>query len=288
MKRMMDTIKRPFLGCAYYPEAWDESEIPKDIEKMKEAGISCARIGEFAWKKMEPAEGQYHFDWLHRIVDALAEAGIAVIMGTPTATPPHWLLKKYPEIPVLKKDGIRASHGGRRHGCSNNPDYLAACDRIVTKMAEEFGADPAIIGWQIDNEIYTHDDGCVCPYCIENFHNRLRAEYGTVEEVNRRWNLNLFSQAYDSIDDIPAAVGTWHNPHIRYEWTMSHHDADRRFIHRQYDILKRYTGAPIGTDMMPFNGLDHETMTDLLTGEICQGEVTVSPYGIRILTANHK
>ena len=93
-------MKTPFLGCAYYPEDWDESEIPYDIAKMKEAGISCARIGEFAWKKMEPKEGEYDFTWLHRVVDALREAGIAVVMGTPTATPPHWLLKKYPEIPM--------------------------------------------------------------------------------------------------------------------------------------------------------------------------------------------
>ena len=257
-------MKTPFLGCAYYPEDWDESEIPYDIAKMKEAGISCARIGEFAWKKMEPKEGEYDFTWLHRVVDALREAGIAVVMGTPTATPPHWLLKKYPEIPVLHENGTRTSHGGRRHGCSNNPDYLTACDKIVTKMAEEFGSDPAIIGWQIDNEIYTWDPGCLCEHCKKNFHDRLRAEYGSVEEINRRWNLNLFSQAYDDIDDIPAAVGTWHNPHIQYEWTMAHHDADRRFVHRQYDILKKYTSAPVGTDMMPLNGLDYETMNEKL------------------------
>ena len=254
-------MKTPFLGCAYYPEDWDESEIPYDIAKMKEAGITCARIGEFAWKKMEPREGEYDFSWLHKVVNALHEAGIAVVMGTPTATPPHWLLKKYPEIPVLRENGTRASHGGRRHGCSNNPDYLAYCDKIVRKMGEEFGSDPAIIGWQIDNEIYTWDTGCLCPHCMKAFHDRLREQYGTVEEVNRRWNLNLFSQAYEDIDDIPAPVGTWHNPHIKYEWTMAHHDADRRFVHRQNDILRQYTTAPIGTDMMPLNGLDYETVT---------------------------
>lgn len=257
-------MKTPFLGCAYYPEDWDESEIPYDISKMKEAGITCARIGEFAWKKMEPHEGEYDFAWLHKVVDALSEAGIAVIMGTPTATPPHWLLKKYPDIPLLHENGIRASHGGRRHGCSNNPDYLAACDKIVHKIGEEFGSDPAVIGWQIDNEIYTWGAGCLCEHCMNNFHSRLRREYGSVEEINRRWNLNLFSQAYDDIDDIPAAVGTWHNPHIKYEWIRAHHDADHRFIHRQAEILKQYTKAPVGTDMMPLNGLDYEKMNESL------------------------
>ena len=85
------SIKKPFLGSAYYPEDWDESEIPYDISMMKKAGMTCARIGEFAWRKMEPRPGEFEFAWLHRVVDALREAGIAVIMGTPTATPPAWL-----------------------------------------------------------------------------------------------------------------------------------------------------------------------------------------------------
>ena len=70
--------KTPFLGCAYYPEDWDESEIAHDIEMMKKAGISCARIAEFAWRKMEPRRGEYDFKWLHHVVDSLKEAGISV------------------------------------------------------------------------------------------------------------------------------------------------------------------------------------------------------------------
>lgn len=256
--------KKPFLGCAYYPEDWDESQIDFDIAKMKEAGISCARIGEFAWRKMEPKRGVYDFAWLHRVVDALHQAGIAVIMGTPTATPPIWLSKEHPEVFVLQSDGVRKNHGGRRHCCSNNPDYLAACDSIVHAMGREFGKDPAIIGWQLDNEIYTFDAGCICRHCMDNFHKRLEEKYGTIEELNRQWNLNLFSQAYEEFEDIPAAVSAWHNPHIRFEWEMAHHEADTAMMHRHAKILKTYTDAPISTDMMPFLGLDHIKMNEQL------------------------
>jgi len=140
-------MKTPFLGCAYYPEDWDESQIPYDIQKMKEAGITCARIGEFAWRKMEPARGQYDFAWLHNVVNALGEAGIAVVMGTPTATPPIWLSREHPDVFVLSESGSRANHGGRRHCCSSNPYYLEASDAIVHAMGREFGDDPYIIGW---------------------------------------------------------------------------------------------------------------------------------------------
>ncbi len=252
-------IIKPFLGCAYYPEDWDTKEIAYDIHMMQEAGITCARIGEFAWRKMEPVRGMYDFDWLHYVVDALHEAGIAVILGTPTATPPIWLSRAFPDV---IHPGTR--HGGRRHCCSNNPHYLEASDAIVHAMGREFGKDPAVIGWQLDNEIYTWGAGCTCSHCVKAFHDFLKEKYGTIEELNARWNLNLFSQAYDSFDDVPIANNAWHNPHINLDWRLAHHKADMDFMHRQAAILRQYTNAPIGTDMMPLNGLDYEGMTEPL------------------------
>ncbi len=254
---------KPFLGCAYYPEDWDESEIDYDIRMMKEAGITCARIGEFAWRKMEPVRGFYSFGWLHHVIDKLKEAGISVILGTPTATPPIWLSQAYPDVLVEKPDGTHSNHGGRRHCCSVNPHYLDACDAIVHAMGREFGEDPNVIGWQLDNEIYSVSC-CTCALCVKEFHRFLEEKYGTIENLNARWNLNLFSQAYDRFDEIPPAVLAWHNPHIQLDWKLSHYRADIAFMHRQAAILRQYTTAPIGTDMMPFNGMDYEEMIEPL------------------------
>lgn len=257
-------MKKPFLGVAYYPEDWDESDIPYDIAKMKEAGIGVARIGEFAWHKMEPVEGQFEFGWLHHVVDSLKENGIRVIMGTPTATPPIWLIRSHPDVALLGSDGIRVRHGGRRHCCSNNPHYIQASRNIVTRLAEEFGRDENIIGWQIDNEIYSFGEGCCCPHCMEEFHKHLEKKYGTIDELNRKWNLNLFSQAYDRFDEIPPANRAWHNPHLIYEWKTFQNESHIRFVHMQADILGKYVSAPIGTDMMPINGLDYEKVNEKL------------------------
>ena len=253
-------MKTPFLGCAYYPEDWDDSQLEYDISMMKKAGITCARIGEFAWRKMEPKRGQCEFGWLHRVVDALGAAGISVVLGTPTATPPVWLGKSFPDVFVLNKDGTRASHGGRRHCCSNNPHYLDASDQIVHAMGREFGSDPNVVGWQLDNEILTWGTGCTCEHCVKAYHDRLRREYGDIETLNARWNLNLFSQAYDDFDEIPGDWNAWHNPHLKYEWAAAHYEADIAFMHRQAEILRLYTKAPIGTDMMPTNAMGYEEM----------------------------
>ena len=140
----MIAIKPPFLGVAYYPEDWDVSEIDKDIAKMLSIGINVARIGEFAWRKMEPRDGEFDFSWMHLVVEKLKDAGIGVVIGTPTATPPVWLTKKYPDMFAQYKNGRVMQHSGRRHACSNHPEYLKYSLRIVEKLAKEFGNDEAV------------------------------------------------------------------------------------------------------------------------------------------------
>ena len=253
-------MKKILLGANYYPEDWDEDLIDSDIKKMKECHFNVVRIAEFAWKKMEPSEGEYSFTWLHKIVDKMREGGIGVILGTPTATPPSWLYKKHPDMATVSPSGVRTSHGGRRHCCSSHPVYQEYSRKIVTKMAEEFGSDPGVIGWQIDNEIYHWDPGCCCSYCHSDFHAWLRKKYGNVEAINTAWNLNLFSQAYDEIEDIPIPVNTWHNPHIYMEWNLSQANNHQRFVHMQAEIIKAHSSAPVGTDTMPVNGYDYRDL----------------------------
>ena len=257
-------FKAPYLGCAYYPEDWDESEQDYDISMMKKAGINVARIAEFAWHNMEPSPGEYDFSWLHRVIDKLGNAGIAVVLGTPTATPPRWLALQHPDMLVQYENGRQASHGGRRHCCSNNPNYQSHSARIVEKMAREFGSHPYVIGWQIDNEIYCHDKGCFCEHCMAHFHNTLRRKYGTIENLNASWNLNLFSQAYDTFESIPAPRDGWHNPHLLQEWLMAQNESHVEFVHMQADILHRYVKVPVGTDTMPFNGMDYRQLNEKL------------------------
>ena len=251
----------PMLGAAYYPEAWPEDQIAPDIAAMVASGITVVRIGEFAWHKMEPREGEFHFEWLHHVIGELEKAGIAVILGTPSATPPIWLEELDPEMRLLDDQNLRHDHGGRRHCCSNNPTYVRYCLRIAEKMAQEFGSHPNVIGWQIDNEIAAFDYGCFCPHCIAAFREHLRSRYGTIENLNRRWNLNLFSQAYDSFDQVPQPKPhTWHSPHLKYEWATFHAQSHIRFIHKQADILHKYVKTPVGTDMMPVFNQDYEAM----------------------------
>ena len=261
---MREWTGTPLLGVAYYPEDWPEAEIDHDIIRMKEIGIRAARIGEFAWRRMEPRPGEFDFSFFHHVVDKLGEAGIAVVLGTPTATPPQWLIRLYPDVLMEREQGRRMQHGGRRHCCSNNPHYNEYCMRIVEKMAEEFGQDPSVVGWQIDNEIYTGDMGCFCPDCQAKFRERLREKYGDIDALNEAWDLNIFSQWYDDFTDISAPRDAWHNPHLIQAWREFQNDSHIAFVHRQAEILHRYTDVPVGTDTMPVNGMDYRRMNEKL------------------------
>jgi beta-galactosidase GanA len=173
----MKPFNPPYLGSAYYPEDWPLEQIDEDIALMKRAGMTAARMAEFAWSKMEPVEGSFDFSWLKTAVDKLGRADIASILGTPTCTPPAWLSCKHPEILIVNDAGIRAQHGARRNACPNNPLYRNYCAKIVTKLAEQFGQNKYVIGWQIDNELYWPTNrGCCCPVCHNKFQEHLRTK----------------------------------------------------------------------------------------------------------------
>ncbi|MBM3642150.1 MAG: beta-galactosidase, partial [Alphaproteobacteria bacterium] len=123
------------LGVCYYPEHWPESRWREDAELMKGIGLSFVRIGEFAWSRLEPGEGAYDFAWLGRAIDALDHAGLKIVLGTPTATPPKWLVDKMPDMAALDAEGRARKFGSRRHYCFSHEGYAQECERIVERLA---------------------------------------------------------------------------------------------------------------------------------------------------------
>lgn len=136
-------LARRLLGVAYYPEHWHESRWAEDAALLREAGISVVRMMEFAWDKLEPAEGQFNFEWMDRALEVFQAAGIQAILCTPTPTPPAWLVAAHPDIlRVDERTGLRDSFGSRRSVTCHAPAYLEACDRIVTAIADHWGQHP--------------------------------------------------------------------------------------------------------------------------------------------------
>lgn len=209
-------MQPPYLGAAYYPELWPVEQIDYDIAKMQELGLNVVRMTEFAWAFLEPKDGVFDFGWLHAVIDKLHAAGIQSVLGTPTPTPPAWLTEKYPDILAQTNEGVTWVHGSRRHVCPNNRHYRDYSNRIAERMAREFGAKPGVIAWQTDNEYGCHINDCYCPRCEEAWHRWLEQRYGDVDTLNRAWGTGVWSQWYQSFNQVPLPKPTphSHNPSL--------------------------------------------------------------------------
>ena len=231
------------VGVCYYPEHWDESLWESDLDRMLAAGIHVVRIAEFAWNLTEPEEGVFRFDFFDRFLDLCAEKGMKVIFGTPTATPPAWLTKKYPEVLNADQNGLPYEHGARRHYNYNSPIYREKARIIVTVLAEHYGKHPAIAGWQIDNEMNCETCEFHSEADQEAFRVFLRETYGSLDALNRAWGTAFWNQTYTAWEELrlPGHVlnDGW-NPHQRLDYLRFVSASARSFCKLQSDILHRY------------------------------------------------
>ena len=246
--------ERLLYGASWYPEMWPESEWPGDVAKMKEVGFTLMRLFEFAWKRFEPSEGVYDFDWALKILDLLHEAGIQVMIGTPTAAPPAWLTTRYPEVLGTKANGQRQGHGQRKHYNPHSRVYRDFSKKIVAKMVEALGAHPAVHSWQIDNEMSGFDYG---PETRDAFHAWLAQTYGDIETLNRTWGLNFWSQAYDAFEQVPLVVANVgsieqperHHPSLVMAIARFQNEAWTRFIADQVAEIRKGPEVLVTTNM---------------------------------------
>jgi len=244
------------LGAAWYPEQWPESRWNADLDLMQAAHINFVRVGEFAWNRMEPKEGDYQFQWLEHAIRAAERHHIAVVLGTPTAAPPQWLKQKYPEVIRTLENGRRDTHSDRQEFDWSDPKYRELAADIATRMAEQFGHDPDVIGWQIDNEYANASYG---PATRRQFDQWLNNKYKSLDNLNARWTTAYWSQTYSDWSQIPIDV-EYGNPGLLLNWKEFVSDTWRSYQKVQLDALRAHADPKqkITTNMMGwFDGYDH-------------------------------
>jgi beta-galactosidase len=263
VKKMSTDTPAPklHLGAAWYPEHWPEERWPEDIRLMRAAGLTVVRVGEFAWSAMQPAAGRFNFAWLEHAINLLAAEGIATVLGTPTAAPPAWLVQQYPDLLAVDESGRRVQFGNRCHYCVTSPDFLAETEVLVQAMAEKFGSNQHVIGWQIDNE---YNRVCYCGRCQGLFQRFLQQKYGSLESLNERWSTSYWSETYSAWEQIPIPIG-YHNPGLMLEFKHFITASYRKFQRLQLDLLHPHLkpGVWITHNFMNwFDGYDHYSMAE--------------------------
>ena len=189
-------------GVYYYPEAWNPDQWDRDLKKIADMGFEFTHVAEFAWAQIEPTEGVYDFKWLDKVLEIAGKYNLKVIMCTPSATPPIWLTRKYPEILLEKPDGLTAMHGTREHYSWSSSKYQELTKKVVEAMANHFGNEKCIWGWQIDNEPSHYGALDYSPAAQASFRVWLKKKYQTIDKLNNAWGTAFWSGVYSDFSQI--------------------------------------------------------------------------------------
>ena len=231
------------IGADYYPEHWDRSDWEPHAKLMAEGGFKIVRLAEFAWSRMEPREGRFDFSWLDDALGVLRKHNIQAILGTPTAVPPPWTVRKHPEILPVNQDGNRKEAGGRRHYCFSAPVFREYTRRIVTAMAQHYADHPSVLAWQTDNEI--GGPRCWCESCAKAFRGWLKTRYESLQNLNASWGTVFWGQEYSDWDEIPLPRPRHasHSPSILLDHQRFHSDLVVEYHDSQVEILRKLSPA---------------------------------------------
>jgi beta-galactosidase len=230
----MDTV---LYGVAYYPEYMPYDRVDRDVQLMQKAGITVVRIGESSWGLWEPEDGKFEYAWMDRVVEKLHAAGIRIILGTPTYSIPAWMYKKHPEIVVTRLGGQYLYYGLRQNTDLANPTYRFYCERVIRKILEHYKNNPAIIGYQIDNET---SSAYAANHDVQvGFENYLKSKFKTVDELNKVWGLNYWGQRLNDWSELPPRDGII-NPGWKLEWERYLQWLTTDFLAWQSQIVSDY------------------------------------------------
>lgn len=247
----MSTTHPPFrIGVTHYPEHTARANWEPDLDLMAAHGFNFIRQLDISWTKVEPCDGVYTFEWLDDYLDLCHRKGFTVVMCTPTASPPPWLVTAYPEVQIVQADGSPFPYGARRQVSVISAVYRTLSARIAEVLAKRYGNHPAVIGWQVDNELHGIEDFNMSGHCeehsaeaTERFREWLQARYTTVEALNLAWGNGYWSCEYSDWKEIttprqPRCINGWFMDFYRF-----YSDMNGEYLRLQAQVLRRHISA---------------------------------------------
>ena len=229
-------MKKLLFGVAYYDEYMPYDRLNEDIKMMKDASINVVRIAESTWSSVEPQNGVFDFKHIDRVIDAMEDAKISVIIGTPTYAIPTWLVKECPSVLAVTKNG-EGVYGTRQNMDITNPTYLFYAERIIRKIMERVSKRKCVIGFQLDNETKHYDTSGVNVQL--SFIKYLRNKFPNINDLNDEFGLSYWSNRINSWEDFPNVLGTI-NGSLGAEFEKFQRTLVNKFLSFQAGIVNEY------------------------------------------------
>ncbi len=255
-------------GGDYNPDQWlDRPDIlEEDVRMMKKAGVNCVTLGVFSWAAYEPEEGNFHFEWMEKIIEKLYQNGIYTILSTPSGARPAWLDGRYIEAMRVDSRGVRDHHGKRHNHCMTSERFREKVAVIDRMLAEHLGTHPGVILYHISNEL---GGECFCPRCVQKFQMYLAERYEyDIDRLNAEWWTSFWSHHYNTFSEIepPFENGETSVMGLNMEWKRFTTWNMNNFMQFEIDVLRSVTpDIPVTTNFMGlFGGLDYRKMAPKL------------------------
>ena len=230
-------MKELLYGAAYYDEYMPYDRLDKDVEMMKKAGINTVRIAESTWSTCEPQPGVFDFSHVERVMDAMEEAGINVIIGTPTYAVPTWMVKAHPDVLAETVKG-RGIYGARQIMDITHPVYLFYAERVIRELMKCTAHRKCVIGFQLDNE--TKYYGTAGKNVQEQFVKYIREKFhDDLDAMNYEFGLDYWSNRINAWEDFPDVRGTI-NGSLGAEFEKFQRTLVDKFLGWQADIVNEY------------------------------------------------
>lgn len=238
MEKFMEKDRKQLLfGAAYYDEYMPYERLDKDVEMMKKAGINTVRIAESTWSTCEPQEGVFDFSHVERVMNAMEQAGIHVIIGTPTYAVPTWMVKSHPDILAETVKG-RGIYGPRQIMDITHPVYRFYAERVIRRLMECTAHRTCVIGFQLDNE--TKHYGTAGRNVQEQFVKYLRQKFhDDLDTMNQEFGLDYWSNRVNAWEDFPDVRGTI-NGSLGAEFEKFQRGLVTEFLSWQAGIVNEY------------------------------------------------
>lgn len=231
-------FEQPLYGAAYYHEYMPSERLDEDIRLMKNAGLTVVRVGESSWGLFEPQEGIFQFEWMDRVINKMHEAGIKVILGTPTYSIPAWLAYKHPEVLAEHTQGRKAYYGIRQNIDFTNPTFKFYSERIIRKLMARYAQHPAIIGYQVDNE--TEARGVNNRDYFFGFRNYIKQKFNNnLDLLTKEWGMNYWGMNINTWEEFYPRDGVT-SPSYKNEWERYNRKQVADFLNWQCDIVNEY------------------------------------------------
>jgi beta-galactosidase len=247
------------FGTAYYPDHWPETEWARDLDQIAASGITAIRFGEFSWSWFEPRPGTFDFKAYDRFVGLAQERNLKLVLCTPTATPPPWMIVRYPDGRLIDAEG-HVCQAARHFWCWHHPAARQQAEKTIRALVKHFAGHPAVVGWQIDNEpnlgesdVRTYDYN---PHALAAFRLWLRAKYGdSLDALNRAWYTNFWSQRYGAWDEIGTLAFHRTNPQAHLDFLRFREAHIAGFVHWQAGLIRAADPAAFVGTNIPETGI---------------------------------